>query len=330
MSGLSLTFLVFVITFAGAVLLVKGVAIGRATQARRKRVNAIRAHIEGSGGAENSGVIDARVVRDDHGNAKKFERILARILPRRKVLANRLREAGSSLSVGRYASITSVTILVVSSFLRLGFGVDLVFASLIGLACGMMGPHLVVGYMISRRRVKFTKLFPEAIDLMVRGLKSGLPITETMVNAGEEMADPVGPIFREVTDAIRLGKTMDEALWSAADRMKTQEFKFFVISLSVQRETGGNLSETLANLSDILRKRMQMGMKVKAMSSEAQSSAYIIGSLPFIMFGILALMNPDYAFTLFRDPRGLMMVGISAVMMLTGAGVMYKMVRFEI
>jgi tight adherence protein B len=144
------------------------------------------------------------------------------------------------------------------------------------------------------------------------------------------MADPVGREFRLITDAIKFGTTLEKALWDASDRLGIQEFKFFVISLSVQKETGGNLGETLANLSDILRRRHQMKLKIKAMSSEARASAMILGSLPFIMFGIIFLLNTDYAMDLFTDPRGRAM--LVAVLLIMGMGilVMRKMVRFEI
>ena len=114
------------------------------------------------------------------------------------------------------------------------------------------------------------------------------------------------------------------------DRLDTPEFKFFAISLSVQKETGRNLAETLGNLSDILRRRKQMKLKIKAMSSEARASAYILGSLPFLMFGILFFVNQDYVMTLAIDPRGQMVAIVGMVMMTLGLAVMAKMVRFEI
>jgi tight adherence protein B len=210
------------------------------------------------------------------------------------------------------------------------FHMPLMLALLIGIAGGLGLPHWVVGQMTRRRLKRFIQLFPEAIDLMVRGIRSGLPISETMASIGQEMADPVGTEFRHITDTIKLGQSMDEAMWDVASRLETPEFKFFVISLSVQRETGGNLAETLENLSEVLRRRLQMQLKIKAMSSEAKASAYIIGSLPFIMFAILMIMNHDYIMTLFIDPRGMIVLGIGLAMILFGAMVMAKMVRFEI
>jgi tight adherence protein B len=184
--------------------------------------------------------------------------------------------------------------------------------------------------MAAKRLKLFTSQFPDAIDLIVRGLKSGLPVTESISAVGHEMQDPVGFEFRHIFDCVKFGQPIEEALWDTARRLDTPEFKFFVISISVQRETGGNLSEALGNLSNILRRRRQMGLKIKAMSSEAKASAIILGSLPFIMFGIIFAMNPDYEMVLFNDPRGQMMLGVGLGVMSTGILVMNKMVRFEI
>jgi tight adherence protein B len=239
-------------------------------------------------------------------------------------------KAGLNLSPGQYALISVALGLACTLIAMFIVGAPLLVGVLAGVVAGMGLPHALVSHLIGRRLRKFTKLFPEAIDLMVRGIKSGLPIGETIAAIGQEMIDPVGIEFQRITDAVKLGQTLEEALWDAAQRLDTPEFKFFVISLSVQRETGGNLAETLENLGEILRRRLQMQLKIKAMSSEARASAYIIGSLPFIMFGILFLMNPGYVMVLFTDPRGMFVIGIGLLTMLLGVLVMAKMVRFEI
>ena len=168
---------------------------------------------------------------------------------------------------------------------------------------GIGGPHFVVGKMIARRVRKFTANFPDAIELMVRGLRSGLPITETLGVVATEIPGPVGIEFRMVSDKMKIGRTMEAALQETADRLGTAEFQFFVITLAIQRETGGNLAETLSNLADVLRKRAQMKLKIRAMSSESKASAYIVGSLPFIVFGLVWFINPDYMAGFFVDQR---------------------------
>ncbi len=164
--------------------------------------------------------------------------------------------------------------------------------SFVGLFVGIGLPHMVIGKMIKRRVNKFNSNFPDAIELLVRGLRSGLPVTETLGIVSSEIPGPVGLEFRAVSDKIKIGRTMEAALQETADRLGTPEFQFFCITLAIQRETGGNLAETLSNLADVLRKRAQMKLKIRAMSSESKASAYIVGALPFIVFGLDLLDQP--------------------------------------
>lgn len=308
--------------------LLLAVALGGGVGGRfRKRIEAVRARAALHAAQDGDGSFSVLAGEKPESG---LEKLLASLLPRREQLKLRLQRAGLDMSLGRYAAICVGSGVTGAIAVKVLFGFSFLIAGLAGVAFGLMLPHMAVSHMISRRETKFLQLFPEAIDLMVRGLKSGLPISETIVNAGDEMPEPVGGEFHQIADEVRLGATLDEALWDAAKRIGLAEFKFFAISLSVQRETGGNLGETLANLADILRKRLQMKLKVKAMSSEARASAYIIGSLPFIMFGILMLMNPGYVMKLFTDPRGLIMTGVGLGMMGMGILVMFKMVRFEV
>jgi tight adherence protein B len=144
------------------------------------------------------------------------------------------------------------------------------------------------------------------------------------------MAQPVAGEFRRVTDSVRFGRPLQDVLWETAKRLDIAEFNFFVISLSIQQETGGNLAETLSNLSDILRRRRQLRLKVRALSSEAKAGAYILGVLPFLMFGLVYAVNPGYANMLLTDPRGMMMLGAGLTSIAIAAVVMFKMIRFEI
>jgi len=209
-------------------------------------------------------------------------------------------------------------------------GAPLLLSSLLGLFFGIGGPHFVIGKMIQRRIKKFNSNFPDAIELMVRGLRSGLPITETLGIVAQEIIGPVGMEFRMVADKMKIGRTMEAALQDTADRLGTPEFQFFVITLAIQRETGGNLAETLSNLADVLRKRAQMKLKIRAMSSESKASAWIVGSLPFVVFSLVWFINPKYMSGFFIDQR-LMVAGlVGLVWMSIGAFIMAKMVNFEI
>src|SRR5947208_1473155 len=198
------------------------------------------------------------------------------------------------------------------------------------LILGFRGRHFFIGKMIKRRINQFNSNFPDAIELMVRGLRSGLPITETLGIVASEVQGPVGIEFRMVSDKMKIGRTMEAALQDTADRLGTAEFQLFVITLAIQRETGGNLAETLSNLADVLRKRAQMKLKIRAMSSESKASAYIVGSLPFIVFTLVWMINPHYMGGFFTDQR-LIVAGLGGmVWMGLGAFIMAKMCNFEI
>tara|TARA_R110002110_G_scaffold260260_1_gene475859 strand:+ start:44601 stop:45608 length:1008 start_codon:yes stop_codon:yes gene_type:complete len=259
-----------------------------------------------------------------------IDRILKRLLPRREMLLRRLRRTGRSISVGQYLVSCIVVGVLIGSAMSFLFAFSTPVSILGGAASGMLLPHMFIGYLGNRRQRVFTGQFPEAIDLIVRGIRSGLPVVESIMTVAREMPKPVGQEFQTITDAVRFGQTLEDALWDAVPRIDTPEFKFFVVSITVQRETGGNLGETLENLADVLRKRGQMKQRIKAMASEPKASAWILGSLPFIMFGIIFFVNTGYVMTLFTDPRGSTLIGFGLASQFTGIAIMAKMVRFEI
>jgi len=261
--------------------------------------------------------------------ATKFEGIASTLIPRPALLRKRLEQTGKDISLGKYAIIATGIVLFVTVALTIK-GAPLFLSLLLGVFFGIGGPHFFVGRLIKRRINKFTSNFPDAIELMVRGLRSGLPITETLGIVAGEIPGPVGVEFRMVSDKMKIGRTMEAALQETADRLGTAEFQFFVITLAIQRETGGNLAETLSNLADVLRKRAQMKLKIRAMSSESKASAYIVGSLPFVVFGLVYMINPRYMGQFFIDQR-LIVAGIGGMIWMgLGGLIMAKMVNFEI
>ncbi len=296
----------------------------------KRRIDTIRKRASGQIVTDEKNDAKNSVKKEVSSRFKFVESLTKRYLPNPRMLENRLARTGREISIGTYVLFNVVTIFVVFFLAAIFVRNSIALALLIGVIVGIGAPHLVVGRMAEKRLKLFTSQFPDAIDLIVRGLKSGLPVTESIASVGHEMPDPVGKEFRHISDCVKFGQPLEEALWDTARRLDTPEFKFFVISISVQRETGGNLSEALGNLSEILRRRRQMGLKIKAMSSEAKASAIILGSLPFIMFGIIFAMNPDYEMMLFTDPRGQLMLGLGLGIMSVGILVMNKMVRFEI
>lgn len=241
----------------------------------------------------------------------------------------RLNRTGKGWTLAQYtqSSIGLGVVVAILVFLKSG-------APLLGLGVGVLVgaalPHMVVGWHIKRRYTQFTSKFPDAIELLVRGLRSGLPVTETLVVVGQEVPGPVGQEFKLITERVRIGRAMDDALQDSADRLNMAEFSFFCITLAIQRETGGNLAETLANLADVLRKRAQMKLKVKAMSSEAKASAYIIGVLPFMVFGMIEMTDPDYLKG-FWEGGMLTVIGLGGLCWMgIGAFIMAQMINFEI
>ncbi len=263
------------------------------------------------------------------GRNTRMEGWASSIIPKPALLRKRLEMTGRDISLAKYSMI-SIGIGTVIAMLLMMRGLPPLLGVLAGLFVGLGLPHFVIGKMIKRRIAKFTSNFPDAIELMVRGLRSGLPITETLGIVASEIPGPVGLEFRTVADKMKIGRTMEAALQETADRLGTAEFQFFVITLAIQRETGGNLAETLSNLADVLRKRAQMKLKIRAMSSESKASAYIVGSLPFIVFALVYMMNPDYMGGFFTDQR-LIVAGLGRMCWMgMGVFIMAKMVNFEI
>lgn len=258
------------------------------------------------------------------------DRAVKRWLPRRVALRDRLERTGYGISVGSFVMVCGILVGIMLLIETRMFQLPFLAALLLSFTVGVGIPYFIVGMLGARRLDRFNRLFPDGLDIMVRGLRSGMPLQDSITVVAREIGEPVGSEFRRVQQAVEFGQPLDLALADAAQRIKTTEFQFFVVSLALQRETGGNLGETLANLSDILRRRQQMKLKIKAMSSEARASAVIIGALPFIMFGILVMVNEHYVMKLFHDPRGMVMMGVGLVSILIGIGVMMKMMRFEI
>jgi tight adherence protein B len=219
-----------------------------------------------------------------------------------EALQVRLLRSGKNWSISQYLYTSLGIALTISVLIYLRSGAMLLSLA-IGLGVGAGIPHMVVNFLIKRRINQFNAKFPDAIELLVRGLRSGLPVTETLSVVAVEVPGPVGEEFKAIVDRIKVGRTMEEGLQETADRLGTPEFQFFTITLAIQRETGGNLAETLSNLADVLRKRAQMKLKIRAMSSESKASAYIVGALPFIVFGMIWWLNPKYLAPFFVDER---------------------------
>ena len=245
-------------------------------------------------------------------------------------LQDRLDRAGKDISAQKYIFMSLMLLLVTALLVTLITKKPLILGIFVGIIVALGIPHMVLNYMIGKRMKRFITLFPDAIDLIVRGLRSGLPVSESINMVAREVEDPVGAIFRTMSDQMKLGVTLEKSLYDTARKLGITEFNFFVTSIVLQRETGGNLSEILNNLSDVLRKRFMMRMKIKALSSEAKASAIIVGALPFVVIVVLNFLQPDYMDPLFDDYRGNIAALGAACMQIFGITVMIKMTKFEI
>ena len=317
--------ILFVVAGAALLLIAKLYSGPSASSTLKRRVEQIKERH----GDIIAGHAQAQIRKLFAERSGRIEGVFSTLIPKPALLRRRLEMTGKNISLTKY-SIISLGICLFVATVFLVRGSPWLLAIFAGLFIGLGGPYFVIGKMISRRITKFNSNFPDALELMVRGLRSGLPITETLGIVASELGGPVGVEFRAVSDKMKIGRTMEVALQETADRLGTAEFQFFVITLAIQRETGGNLAETLSNLADVLRKRAQMKLKIKAMSSESKASAYIIGSLPFVVFTLVWFINPKYMGGFFVDER-LIIAGLGGmVWMAIGGFIMAKMINFEI
>jgi tight adherence protein B len=247
----------------------------------------------------------------------------------RVTIEAKMRHAGLTLTV-RTFWIISLGVGLGFGLLMIVFGQKLLIALGVGFSAGMGLPRWVVGFLAAGRMKKFTAEFADAVDIIVRGVKSGLPVHDCLKIIAKECSPPLAPEFQRLNENLAMGLTMDQALEKMYERMPTPELRFFAIVMNIQQKAGGNLAEALGNLSQVLRSRKLMREKIKAMSSEATASAGIIGSLPPGVMGIVTATTPAYMMHMFTDPRGNLMLMGGALWMGMGIFVMKKMISFKI
>ena len=243
-------------------------------------------------------------------------------------IAARLRAAGLGENVRMFWIISGGLGVVVMLILLLVQKMPLVALGG-GFAAGLGLPRWVVGFMAKQRTSKFIAAFADAIDIIVRGIKSGLPVHDCLKIIGKESPEPLAGEFRTLTENIGMGMPLDNALDRLYERMPTAEVRFFAIVLNIQQKTGGNLAEALGNLSAVLRSRKLMAEKIKALSAEAVASAFIIGCLPPGVMILISVIAPDYMATLFTDLRGRLLLLVAAFWMSMGIFIMRRMINFK-
>lgn len=292
----------------------------------RRRVKAILNPGEAMDGGKGDrpGTSQRRAV---HAKLKELE--AAGKASKRYELRQKIMQANLSIPVAQFYLI-SVGVGIGAAVLFIIFKLGpWYYAPLVGLPSGFFLPTMFLGILASRRQNKFTAQFADAVDIIVRGIQSGLPVSECMRVIARESPEPVGAEFRLFTETQKLGLTLEESLVRAIERMPTAELKFFAIVLNINAQTGGNLAETLDNLSTVLRGRKTMADTIKTKSSEAKSTAMIIGSLPFAIGAMLMVMSPEYVTLLFTEKLGHYFLYAAAALMGTGALVMKGMCNLK-
>lgn len=243
-------------------------------------------------------------------------------------LREQMLQAGLDFKVGHYLAFSGMLTTIL-------FGLDLVVtqkpvgAVLLAVIFGVGAPKFVLGVLAKRRVALFSGQLADAIDVIVRGIRSGLPLGECINIIGREMPDPIGAEFRQMSEGQKLGLSLQEVLGKTVERMPVAEMRYFAIVIAIQQQTGGNLAETLAKLSEVLRARKRMRDKVQAYSSEAKASAMIIGSLPFIVMALLAILAPQYVGVLFSTDTGNVILFAGGMTEMMGIFVMRNMINFE-
>jgi tight adherence protein B len=277
-----------------------------------------------------SGKPDAAATRKRNMQAalKEFEKKQAE-KKQTVTIRRRLDQAGLFTTSPQTFWIASAGLGLVAALILIFKDQSLLVAGLAGFAAGLGLPRWVLSFLKARREKKFTADFANAIDVIVRSVKSGLPTSDALRLVASEFRDPVGGEFKKLVEGMKVGLTLEQGLKKMYDSMPTSEVSFFAIVMTIQQKTGGNLSEALGNLAGVLRDRKRLSGKIKAMSSEAKASAMIIGSLPPAVGTIVYITTPAYISMLFTERVGNLMLIGCAIWMGLGITVMRKMINFK-
>jgi tight adherence protein B len=252
---------------------------------------------------------------------------------RRSPNAVRVRLDAALESTGNRIGLLHLTIagfivaIIVIAFTSRILGLSPTFVILLGGAAAATAPLFLLRMAQSRYQNRFLDGFPDALDLVRRAVKAGLPVNEALAVAGREIADPVGSELRSAVDQMQIGVQMIDAIQQISSRVRVADFRFLVVALALQGKTGGSLAETLANLSGVIRARKALRLKARALSAEAKASAAVLAVLPFVVGGAMFLMNRELIMTMFVDPRGRFMLGVAFLSLVTGLTTMSVMVK---
>lgn len=272
---------------------------------------------------------EARVLKEGAmGESGPLERV-ALSLPQAEMLTRLLQQAGLGWSGGKWLLLSAgsgiATLVVLSALLHQGMLLNLAAA-----AAAALWPSLHVLRQRDKRLRKLEQQLPEALDLMARGLRAGHAFSSTLKMAGEELPDPIGQEFRTVHDEINYGIAIQQALTNLAERVPSTDVRYFVVAVLIQRESGGNLTEILGNLSHLIRARLKLLGRVRVLSAEGRLSALILVLMPFALGGLLTVANPTFMSRLWTDPIGISMLKVMLGLMALGVILLRKIVRIRV
>jgi tight adherence protein B len=316
-----------VLVFVTVLLTIEGLVIiwqskrGATARKLEQRLNALAASLDRSGRAR---VLKQNVLSE----LPAIERLFLR-MPRAVRLQRSIHQAGLDWTVSTLVLVTgTIGIAVFVCITSLAHQSVLAGALLATLAATI--PFLYVAHRRGRRLRKIEQQLPDALDLMVRALRSGHAFSSGLQMLGEEMADPVATEFGIVHDEVNFGVSLQQALTNLSVRVPSTDLRYFVVSVMIQRESGGNLAEVLTNLSRLIRERLKLRSKIRVLSSEGRLSAWILGLMPFFIAGVMNIMNPDFMSPLWTDPIGISIVKYMLIMMAVGVLILVKIVKIRV
>lgn len=314
----------FVLAVAGVVVLASlwNQQFGQENRALRQRVADFMRNASGV-------PLDERLLKTTAGYQNSELQALFQKLPGFERLSDLLMRTQSSQSPLGFLGM--VLVLLVVSFLIawVALSLSLQAALLVSAVVGLL-PWVFHVRKDVRQRRKFEELFPEALDYLSRALRSGQGLSTGLAMVGQEFADPIGREFKKTVDEINFGLPFADAMNNMAQRVKSQDLDFFVVAIVIQRETGGNLAELLGGLAKTVRDRIKLAGKIRIISAEGRLSGVVLGALPFILGGLLTLLNPKYMDSLWGSPEGLRIVSIGLVMMFVGGIWLWKIVQVRV
>jgi len=316
------TILIYVFLFVGTLLFIEGIyflvhdmRVGQDRQINR-RLRLI-------GASRDPRAVLRRLRREE---TNRFGKAFVQAIPR---LDSFITQSGLSIRTGQFAmmmlGLTALTVIVISTLTI----VSLFQALLMAIGVGVCIPLLVVYRRRKSRLKKFAEQLPDTLDLLVRSLRAGHPLTAAFSLVSREMPDPIGSEFGVLQDEMTYGLGLEEALSNMAERVPQQDLRFFIVSIQIQRQSGGNLAEILSNLSGVIRDRFRMFAKVRALSAEGRFSGAAIGVMPLILYGILSITAPTFYGDVAGDPLFTVFISVAAGLLITGHIVIWKMVNFR-